>query len=127
MNQRLFVRCVSSRHNPRHCRNALYGRRHRFAPPRRTGAAQPGGPSTTIPGQYSRRADVAYEDGRSGRRLSLVYPKRDAEAWMDLCTDSKVADNAEDGDSLMKWQKGHCEGTVTGRHDSAKERMEFVA
>ena len=125
MNQQLLVRYLIKKHNP-DIAETLFVDDDTIWPPEGILPLRNEDDSIVAPNQYTKRADIVYEGGSGRGWWSLVHPKKDANGLTNLYTDWKAVDNAEDWDCLMRWLNEHREATVAFRHQSTKERMEFV-
>jgi hypothetical protein len=126
MNKHLLVRYLVKKHNPA-IAETLFVDDDTIWPPEGLLPLRNEDDSIVNPEQYIKRAGLVYDNGPGRGWWSFVHPKQDAEGLFDKCTDWKAINDTEDWDSLMKWLNEHREATAAFRHQSTKERIEFVA
>jgi hypothetical protein len=126
MQQQLLVRYLVTKHNPA-IAETLFADDDTIWPPEGVLPLRNEDDSLVSPEQYTRRADLVYDNGPGRGWWCLVHPKQGPEGLLNVRTGWKAIDDVEDWDSLMKWLNEHREATVAFRHQSTKERMEFVA
>lgn len=126
MNRQLLVRYLVTTHNPA-IAETLFVDDDTIWPPEGILPLRNPDDSIVFPEQYTKRADIVYENGPGRGWWALVHPKEDSRGLTKVKTHWKAIDDAEDWDGMMKWLDKHRQATVAFRHESTKERMEFVA